>query len=58
MRYHLIGDFRRAHANRELQRLRQNAKDLKLRPDDFDSVLRSMGFGPAQHLGVIGAGGN
>lgn len=39
------------------QRLKENARNLKLHPDDFGSVLQGIGFGPAQHLGFIGEGG-
>jgi hypothetical protein len=39
------------------QRLKENARNLKLRPDEFESLLCSIGFGPAQHLGTTGEGG-
>jgi len=41
----------------DAQRLKENAKNLKLRPDDFESILCNIGFGPAQHLGTTGEGG-
>ena len=37
--------------------LKENAKKLKLRPDDFESVLCKIGFGPAHHVGITGEGG-
>ena len=40
-----------------LQSLKENAKNLKLRPDKFESILCDIGFGPAQHLGTTGEGG-
>jgi 7SK snRNA methylphosphate capping enzyme len=39
------------------QKLKENAKSLGIRPDDFESLLRGMGFGRAQHLGATGEGG-
>jgi hypothetical protein len=39
------------------QRLKENANTLQLRPEKFEDVLREIGFGPVQHLGVIGEGG-
>jgi hypothetical protein len=39
------------------QTLKDNAKDLSLRPDDFAGILQDIGFGPAQHLGSTGRGG-
>ncbi|KAJ8688769.1 hypothetical protein PTI98_013521 [Pleurotus ostreatus] len=46
-----------AKAKRMDNRLRENAKSLKLRPSDFESLLQEIGFGPAQHLGTTGEGG-
>ncbi|KAI0824713.1 Bicoid-interacting protein 3-domain-containing protein [Trametes gibbosa] len=46
-----------AKAKRIDPKLKENAKNVKLRPDDFERILKSMGFGPAQHLGAIGEGG-
>lgn len=40
-----------------VQRLTENAKDLKLRPEEFESILVSLGFGHAQAFGVTGDGG-
>ncbi|KAF9482716.1 Bin3-domain-containing protein [Pholiota conissans] len=34
-----------------------NAKNLVLRPADFESILSDIGFRPAQHFGFIGEGG-
>ncbi|KZT13021.1 Bin3-domain-containing protein [Laetiporus sulphureus 93-53] len=38
-------------------KLKENAKSLKLRPDDFERVLQDVGLSPAEHLGKIGEGG-
>ncbi|KAI0772033.1 Bin3-domain-containing protein [Trametes elegans] len=38
-------------------KLRENAKGLKLRPEDFGQMLQDIGFGPAEHLGSAGEGG-
>ncbi|KAF9459736.1 Bin3-domain-containing protein [Collybia nuda] len=46
-----------AKAKRMDERLKENAKDLKLRPDDFENILTSFGFGRAQHFGTTGEGG-
>ncbi|KAI0722239.1 Bin3-domain-containing protein [Cerioporus squamosus] len=46
-----------AKAKRMGPRLKENAKNLKLRPDDFEDELRKLGLGPAQHLGTAGEGG-
>ncbi|TCD69838.1 hypothetical protein EIP91_005915 [Steccherinum ochraceum] len=46
-----------AKAKRMDTRLKENAKDLKLRPEDFERILREIGFGPAEHLGRTGEGG-
>ncbi|KAI0663212.1 S-adenosyl-L-methionine-dependent methyltransferase [Cubamyces menziesii] len=40
-----------------MQKLKENAKTLKLRPDDFERILQDIGFGPAEHLGAVGEGG-
>jgi hypothetical protein len=40
-----------------LQRLKENAENLKIRPHDFGSMLQEIGFQPAQHFGVTGSGG-
>lgn len=39
------------------QRLKENAKKLVLRPEAFEELLGTLGFGPALHLGIIGDGG-
>lgn len=39
------------------QKLKENAKSLKLRPEDFERLLQDIGFGPAEHLGSAGEGG-
>ncbi|TFK82067.1 Bin3-domain-containing protein [Polyporus arcularius HHB13444] len=46
-----------AKAKRMDPRLKENAKNLKLRPDHFEDELRKLGFGPAQRLGTAGEGG-
>ncbi|KAJ3013410.1 hypothetical protein NUW54_g1606 [Trametes sanguinea] len=46
-----------AKARRMDPRLKENAKHLKLRPDDFGRLLQDIGFGPATHLGSPGEGG-
>lgn len=46
-----------AKAKRMDPKLRDNAKDLKLRPENFGRILEDIGFGPAEHLGRIGEGG-
>jgi len=46
-----------AKAKRMDERLKENAKSLIIRPDDFESLLGEIGFGPAQHFGTIGEGG-
>ncbi|KIJ63202.1 hypothetical protein HYDPIDRAFT_29889 [Hydnomerulius pinastri MD-312] len=46
-----------AKARRMDQRLKENAKYLQLRPDDFSSLLQEIGFGPPQLLGSTGEGG-
>ncbi|KIK55044.1 hypothetical protein GYMLUDRAFT_76790 [Collybiopsis luxurians FD-317 M1] len=37
--------------------LRDTVQNLKLRPSNFESMLESLGFGPARHLGTTGEGG-
>ncbi|RPD66748.1 Bin3-domain-containing protein [Lentinus tigrinus ALCF2SS1-6] len=44
-------------AKRMDPRLKANAKTLKLRPDQFETELRKLGFGQGQHLGTAGEGG-
>ncbi|KAF8838936.1 Bin3-domain-containing protein [Paxillus ammoniavirescens] len=44
-------------ARRMDQRLKDNAKGLKVRPDGFSDILQGLGFGPPQHLGSPGEGG-
>ncbi|KAI0332399.1 Bin3-domain-containing protein [Cubamyces sp. BRFM 1775] len=44
-------------AKRMDPKLKENAKSLKLRPEDFERILREIGFGPAEHLGTAGEGG-
>lgn len=46
-----------AKAKRMSEKLRESAKSLQLRPDDFAAVLTEVGFGPVQHLGSGGEGG-
>ncbi|KAI0637976.1 Bicoid-interacting protein 3-domain-containing protein [Trametes polyzona] len=46
-----------AKARRMDPKLKENAKNLKLRPDGFEQILRDIGFSPAQHLGSTGEGG-
>ncbi|GBE80025.1 Probable RNA methyltransferase [Sparassis crispa] len=46
-----------AKAKRMDAKLRENAKGLKLRPEDFERILTEIGFGPAQHLGMVGQSG-
>ena len=45
----------RAHPN--VQRLKENAKHLQIRPENFGHILEVVGFGPAEHLGAAGEGG-
>lgn len=40
-----------------IQKLKENARQLQIRPDDFESILINIGFGPAQHSGTTGKGG-
>jgi len=37
--------------------LKENAKNLNIRPDDFEKILMGIGFCSAQHLGTTGQGG-
>ncbi|KAJ8472978.1 hypothetical protein ONZ45_g16473 [Pleurotus djamor] len=46
-----------AKAKRMDDRLRENAKSLQLRPEQFDVLLKEIGFGPPQKLGSTGDGG-
>ncbi|KAI0751536.1 Bin3-domain-containing protein [Daedaleopsis nitida] len=46
-----------AKAKRMDARLKENARTLQLRPDDFERLLRDVGFGSAEHLGIAGEGG-
>ncbi|RDB27570.1 putative RNA methyltransferase C2A9.10 [Hypsizygus marmoreus] len=46
-----------AKAKRMDEKLKENAKKLQVRPDDFESMLQGVGFGPAQHFGTAGEGG-
>ncbi|OCH92197.1 Bin3-domain-containing protein [Obba rivulosa] len=46
-----------AKARRMDAKLKENAKSLQLRPEDFERVLSEIGFGPAQHVGITGEGG-
>ena len=44
-------------ARRMDAKLRENAKHLRLRPQDFPALLGQLGFGPPEHLGTTGEGG-
>lgn len=46
-----------AKARRMDSQLRENARQLRLRPQDFPALLAQIGFGPPQHLGTTGEGG-
>jgi len=46
-----------AKAKRMDERLKDNARNLHIRPEDFEKVLVGIGFSPARHLGTIGEGG-
>ena len=37
--------------------MKENAKGLKLHPDDFERILTEVGFSAAEHLGKAGEGG-
>ncbi|KAG6813055.1 hypothetical protein H0H92_014327 [Tricholoma furcatifolium] len=43
-------------AKRMDERLKENARKLKIRPDDFGAILGTIGFGPAEHFGIVGEG--
>lgn len=44
-------------ARRMSETLKENAKHLQLRPDDFGGLLEELGFSPCQRLGITGEGG-
>ncbi|TRM57437.1 Bicoid-interacting protein 3-domain-containing protein [Schizophyllum amplum] len=44
-------------AKRMDKRLKETGQNLKLCPDDFESLLRDIGFREAQHFGAAGTGG-
>ncbi|EKM59244.1 uncharacterized protein PHACADRAFT_136674 [Phanerochaete carnosa HHB-10118-sp] len=44
-------------AKRMDAKLKETAKDLKIRPDDFSRILREVGFGQVEHRGETGEGG-
>ncbi|GJE84271.1 S-adenosyl-L-methionine-dependent methyltransferase [Phanerochaete sordida] len=44
-------------AKRMDARLKETAKNLKIRPDDFPRILQEIGFGEADHRGETGEGG-
>ncbi|KAF7798896.1 hypothetical protein EIP86_010124 [Pleurotus ostreatoroseus] len=44
-------------AKRMDTKLKENAKGLKLHPDDFERILTEVGFSAAEHLGKAGEGG-
>ncbi|KAI6045978.1 Bicoid-interacting protein 3-domain-containing protein [Pisolithus marmoratus] len=46
-----------AKAKRMDEKLKENAKHLKLHPDNFPTIMQDIGFGPPQHLGSVGEGG-
>ncbi|PPQ89128.1 hypothetical protein CVT25_006500 [Psilocybe cyanescens] len=46
-----------AKAKRMNQKLKENGKELMIRPSDFEMILKGVGFGPAKHFGTIGEGG-
>ncbi|KAG8983186.1 hypothetical protein FRB90_006240 [Tulasnella sp. 427] len=46
-----------AKAKRMHPRLKESYHALKLRPDGFEEVLQSIGFGPKESLGMTGEGG-
>jgi len=55
MRYVSVADPR--PASDLLQKLKENARNLRIRPDDFENILVGIGFSPARHLGTTGEGG-
>lgn len=46
-----------AKAKRMDEKLKENAKHLKLHPDDFPTILQDIGFALSRHLGSVGEGG-
>lgn len=46
-----------AKAKRMHEKLKDNARNLQIGPDDFENILTGIGFGPARHLGTTGEGG-
>ncbi|TFK41603.1 Bicoid-interacting protein 3-domain-containing protein [Crucibulum laeve] len=46
-----------AKAKRMNEILKENAKNLTIRPDDFESILHDIGFVHTQHFGAVGEGG-
>jgi 7SK snRNA methylphosphate capping enzyme len=44
-------------ARRMSETLKENAKHLQLRPEDFGEILGNFGFSHGQRLGVTGKGG-
>ncbi|KAG8950084.1 hypothetical protein FRC03_012962 [Tulasnella sp. 419] len=44
-------------AKRMGEKLKENAKSLRLRPEGFEDVLKDIGFSKSQHLGTVGEGG-
>ncbi|KAK7439792.1 hypothetical protein VKT23_017367 [Stygiomarasmius scandens] len=44
-------------AKRMNKTLKDNAQNLEIRPEDFESILAEMGFGPKKSFGEIGEGG-
>jgi len=46
-----------AKAKRMSKELKENAKGLKLRPENFPHILRALGFEKPEHLGRAGEGG-
>ncbi|KAH9483708.1 putative RNA methyltransferase C2A9.10 [Psilocybe cubensis] len=46
-----------AKAKRMNQKLKENGKNLVIRPSDFEAILREIGFGHPQHFGTVGEGG-
>ncbi|KAH7910684.1 Bicoid-interacting protein 3-domain-containing protein [Hygrophoropsis aurantiaca] len=46
-----------AKARRMDDSLKENARNLKIRPNEFEIILQKIGFGSVQHLGTTGEGG-
>jgi len=46
-----------AKAKRMNEKLKNNAKHLVIRPDDFGSILANIGFGSVRRFGPVGEGG-